>query len=243
MSAPTSRIQPGQSKRSDVAPPRGCSVRMPSPSPAMQNGTVNRKIERQPYASSSAPPSAGPIAGASTMPNPYSAIARPRSSTGKTRKSTIIASGCRMPAAAPCITRAAISDCGFHAAAASSDAPRNRPIVATYVPRSPNAWISHAVASIVAVVAARNPAATHCSVSCPTWNSAISAGNATLTIVAARIVEIVPSIIVVTTSAREGSSRGNGSRQRATGATGRPHSASAIATSASPAALDRCTSA
>ena len=61
---------------------------------------------------------------------------------------------------------------------------------------------SHAVPSIVAVVAARKPAAIHCSVSWPTWNSSISAGNATLTIVEARIVDTVPSIIVATTSAR-----------------------------------------
>jgi hypothetical protein len=33
-------------------------------------------------------------------------------------------------------------------------------------------------------------------VSCPTWNSAISAGKATLTIVAAVIVDTVPSITV-----------------------------------------------
>jgi hypothetical protein len=49
---------------------RRCSVRAPSTSAAMQNGTVSRKIERQPNASSSTPPSAGPIAGASTMPKP-----------------------------------------------------------------------------------------------------------------------------------------------------------------------------
>src|SRR5689334_4078508 len=131
-------------------------------------------------------------------------MARPRSSTGNTRNSTTIASGCRMPAAAPCSTRAAMSAVGLQLAAASSDAARKTLIVAVNVARSPNVSISHAVVSIVAVVAARKPAATHCSVSWPTRNSAISAGNATLTIVAARIVEIVPSITVVTTSKRDG---------------------------------------
>src|SRR5436190_4270827 len=203
-SAPSSSIQPIQSKRCDGRPACRGSVVAPSARPAMQNGTVSRKIERQPNASRRTPPIAGPMAGASTMPKPYSAIARPRSSTGYTRKSTIMASGCNTPAHAPCTTRAAISHCALELAAASSDAARNSAIVPTNVERSPIVSTSHAVASIVAVVAARKPAATHCSVSCPTRNSAINAGNATLMMVAARIVEIVPIIIVVTILARDG---------------------------------------
>jgi len=74
--------------------------------------------------------------------------------------------------------------------------------VATNVVRSPKDSISHADVSIVVVVAARKPVAIHCSVSWPIASSRISAGNATLMIVAERIVEIVPSITVATTSSR-----------------------------------------
>jgi len=95
-----------------------------------------------------------------------------------------------------------MSDAGLQLTAATSEAARNSVIAPMNVARSPYDSASHAVPSIVAVVAARKPAAIHCSVSWPTWNSSISAGNATLTIVEARIVDTVPSIIVATTSAR-----------------------------------------
>jgi len=66
------------------------------------------------------------------------------------------------------VDAAEISDVVFQLAAASSDAPRKTAIVPMNVRRSPKLSVSHAVASIVAVVAARKPVATHCSVSCPT---------------------------------------------------------------------------
>jgi hypothetical protein len=81
-SAPARSTLPKASKRPRCAARAVGSVRIPSTRPAMQNGTVSRKIERQPNASSSRPPIAGPIAGASTIPKPYTPIARPRCSTG-----------------------------------------------------------------------------------------------------------------------------------------------------------------
>ncbi len=121
------------------------------------------KIDRQPKASMSTPPSAGPTAGASTTPKPKIPIARPRCSTGYTSNTAIIDNGCMMPAAAPCNTRAAISDSVLQLSAPRSDAARNTTMVATNVARWPKDSTSHDVASIVVVIAARNPVATHCS--------------------------------------------------------------------------------
>src|SRR2546430_704731 len=99
-------------------------------------------------------------------------------------------------------TRAAISDSVFQLAAPRSDAAKNKTIVATKVRRWPKVSTSHAVASIDVVVAARKPVATHCNESWPMLNSRISAGNATLTMVAARMVETVATIVVATTHGR-----------------------------------------
>ena len=159
-------------------------------------------MARQPNASISKPPAAGPIAGASTTPKPNSPMARPRCSSGKTSNNAIIDSGCITPAAIPCSTRAAMSDSVFQLAAPRSDAEKNKTIVATKVRRWPKVSTSHAVASIDVVVAARKPVATHCNESWPMLNSRISAGNATLTMVAARIVETVATIVVATTQGR-----------------------------------------
>ena len=43
----------------------------------MQKGTTTKKIERQPKASTSTPPTLGPMAGASTTPKPKMPMARP----------------------------------------------------------------------------------------------------------------------------------------------------------------------
>src|SRR5208282_250898 len=97
-------------------------------------------------------------------------------------------------------------------------------MVTTNVVRWPKDSTSHEVASMVVAVAARNPVATHCSESWPTWNSLIIAGKATLTMVAARMVETVPTIVVATIQARRCAAagmvsvrRGRGGLRRVTG--------------------------
>ena len=122
---------------------------------------------------------------------------------GNTRNSATIASGCNTPAAAPCRTRAAISASALHADGAQRgraeeqrerrderpslaprlDAPRGR--------KHRGRGRGEGTRSTL-----------HCTVSWPTCSSCIIAGNATLTIVAARIVETVPIITVATTRTR-----------------------------------------
>ena len=65
-----------------------------------------KKIERQPKASTSRPPTDGPSAGASTTPMPNSPLARPCSCGSKARMMMMAGIGCTTPAASPSATRA-----------------------------------------------------------------------------------------------------------------------------------------
>ena len=130
----------------------------PARSPCAANGSDSRKIERQPNASTSAPPSAGPTAGASTMPKPKRPIARPRSSGGNTRNSATIAE--RLHDAGGRTLQHARGDqrLGVPRQRAEQRARRRT----TPSPRRTcaarrSARCAHAVASIVVVVAARKP--------------------------------------------------------------------------------------
>ena len=105
----------------------------------------------------------GPIAGTRTTPKPNMPMAAPRRCGGNTSNRAIMHSGCMMPVAAPCNTRAAINAPVFQATAPSSEAARKTASVTMNVFRWPKDSTSHAVASIVDVVAARNPVAIHCS--------------------------------------------------------------------------------
>ena len=108
--AAASSRSPAQSKRRrGPMPPDSDRKRQPMGRAATQNGTESTKMARQPKTCISRPPTVGPTAGASTMPNPNSPIARPRSSSGNTSNRAIIDSGCITPAAAPCSRRPAIS--------------------------------------------------------------------------------------------------------------------------------------
>ena len=73
----------------------------------MQNGTTTKKIERQPNASTSTPPTLGPTAGASTTPMPKMPIALPCSLRSNAFITTIAGIGCNTPAASPSTTRIA----------------------------------------------------------------------------------------------------------------------------------------
>ena len=123
--------------------------------------------------------------------SPKSPIALPRASGGNTSNRAIIASGCRMPAAAPCSTREAISDSGFQARRAErgrGEKDRQRgderaPLAVAFRPamRSPaSSSSSRREIRSRPIAASRGRRGTR----------AISAGKATLMIVAAVIVEI-----------------------------------------------------
>jgi hypothetical protein len=95
-------------------------------------------------------------------------MADPRASAGNTWKIVIIASGWINPAAAPCSTLARIARSTLGLAPPRSEANMNSANENRKVLRCPRVLTSHAVASMVALVAARNPVDIHCTVSCPT---------------------------------------------------------------------------
>ena len=175
---------------------------MPSRSPSSAKGTPRKNTARQPNWSTITPPSVGPSAGAITTPTAYSPIADPRRSAGNTWKMICMPSGCTIPAAAPCITRPAISTPSLGAAPETIDPHTNITIAAAYVIRQPKLSTSQPFSSMVAVTEARKAVAISCAWSCPMPKAPITCGSATFTIVADRMVATVPIIAASVTSQR-----------------------------------------
>lgn len=99
-----------------------------------------------------------------------------------------------MPAQAPMTMRRAISCQADVATRARSDARQNRPSPNCTVRRAPSRAWHQAASSRPAVMAARNPVESHCASGRPMPKSAMIAGNATLILVEARIIAMLPSI-------------------------------------------------
>ncbi len=99
--------------------------------PRMPMGTLMMKISRQSTYSTSAPPSVGPMAGATTTPSPYMPIAVPIRAGGTIWKSSVIVATGSTPPGIACRTRKAIMLSRFQARPQSPDPTANPTIEMT----------------------------------------------------------------------------------------------------------------
>ena len=135
---------------------------MPARSARPQKGSGSRNMARQDSVSMAMPPTAGPSAGASTIPAPYTPIAMPRRSGGNTVKIVTIVIGMTMPAAMPCRTRPRMS-MSIEVAVALIRAPAMKTASVSAKPSlCPNASVIQALSSWLAVIVARKAVAIHC---------------------------------------------------------------------------------
>ena len=101
------------------------SVRAARTSASAAIGRLMKKISRHDPLSSSAPPTTGPSAGASSIGTPTSAITRPMRSAPAAWARIAIPTGMTIPPPRPCMTRNAISDPADHARPHSSEPTAN----------------------------------------------------------------------------------------------------------------------
>ena len=103
----------------------------------------------------SAPPSAGPIAGASSIGTPTSAITRPIRSGPAARARIVIPTGITIPPPSPCSARNAISEPADHASPHSSELAAKVATAVMNTVRVPNRSTAHPATGITAASASR----------------------------------------------------------------------------------------
>ena len=123
------------------------------------------------------------------MPN-----AMPRPPSAKVRKISTMASGWITPAQRPWTMRRAINSQAPVATNANSDAAMNSSNPACTVSRAPKRASAQADSSNPAVMAARKPVDNHCANGRPMAKSAMIAGKATLMLVEASTIAMLPVI-------------------------------------------------
>ena len=151
-----------------------------------------RKISRQDPESSSAPPTTGPSAGASSIGTPTSAITRPIRSGPAACARIVIPTGITIPPPRPCRTRNAISEPADHASPHSSDPTAKAATAAMNTRRVPKRSTAQPASGITAAIASRYAVETHWIADSRASNSSPSRSIATLTIVESRIVITAP---------------------------------------------------
>ena len=114
-----------------------------------------KKISRHDALSISAPPTIGPIAGASSIGTPTIAITRPIRSCPAARARIVMPTGITSPPPRPCRTRNAISDPADHASPHSSDPPANAATADMNTRRVPKRSTAQPASGITAASASR----------------------------------------------------------------------------------------
>src|SRR3954469_9881277 len=183
-------------RRSSGPAPEGASrdsTRAASASVTAPIGRLRKKMSRQEALSTSAPPTIGPIAGASSIGTPTSAITRPIRSCPAARARIVIPTGITIPPPSPCSTRNAISVPADQASPHSAD-PQTKTATAVMNPlRAPKRSTAQPANGITAESASRYAVDAHWIVVSGASKTTPSRSIAMLTIVVSRIVITAPS--------------------------------------------------
>src|SRR4051812_9938310 len=183
-------------RRSSGPAPEGASrdsTRAASASVTAPIGRLRKKMSRQEALSTSAPPTIGPIAGASSIGTPTSAITRPIRSCPAARARIVIPTGITIPPPSPCSTRNAISVPADQASPHSADPQTKTATAVMNTRRAPKRSTAQPVNGITAESASRYAVEAHWIVVSGASKTTPSRSIAMLTIVVSRIVITAPS--------------------------------------------------
>src|SRR5919197_1165693 len=190
---PDSKARPRTSSRSSARRGTLGSRRIARASAMTPTGRFTKKIQRQLALSTIAPPMTGPKIGASSIGTPMKLITRPMRCGPAACASIVCPSGRIIPPPRPCNRRNTISEPIDHERPASAEPSMKRISEASQTGFAPNRSLAHPVSGMTLAEASRDAVETHWIVEIDAANSRPSVGIATFTIVASRMVMIVPS--------------------------------------------------